>query len=226
MTRALFHRLPFQGLALWNKHPDVSFLSKNNSSLIAPAVFVSLQLEPGLDLTQLAASCHGYSGADLAALARETALAALARAAAALLPAAPEATPLHHQQQQGEAEAAAPRLGGWEAADWGAGALPDLVVRPGDVAAAMRRVGPSIVRGIEVEVPHTRWGSAGLMAAVCPMSCVMSRGGLGLRVLLTAPNDAQSLAGCLDSLRLHLPLTGHFQRDGGCCIQSSHEGDT
>ena len=40
-------------------------------------------LAPGVDLAALAARCHGYVGADLAALAREAGLAALARARAA-----------------------------------------------------------------------------------------------------------------------------------------------
>jgi hypothetical protein len=36
-----------------------------------------LQLDPDLDLADLASACHGYSGADLAALAREAAMHAL-----------------------------------------------------------------------------------------------------------------------------------------------------
>lgn len=44
-----------------------------------------LQLGADVDLSALAASCFGYSGADLAALAREAAMHALSAAAAALL---------------------------------------------------------------------------------------------------------------------------------------------
>jgi hypothetical protein len=44
-----------------------------------------LSLAPDVDLSALAAGCHGYSGADLAALSREAAMAAFSTAAAQLL---------------------------------------------------------------------------------------------------------------------------------------------
>jgi SpoVK/Ycf46/Vps4 family AAA+-type ATPase len=63
------------------------------SASIHPLLFVSahrlhcqgLQLAADVDLSALAASCFGYSGADLAALVREAAMHALSTAAAALL---------------------------------------------------------------------------------------------------------------------------------------------
>ena len=45
----------------------------------------SLPLAEDVDLAGLAAACHGYSGADLAALCREAAMTALSEAAAAIL---------------------------------------------------------------------------------------------------------------------------------------------
>jgi SpoVK/Ycf46/Vps4 family AAA+-type ATPase len=44
-----------------------------------------LQLAPDIDLPSLAAACAGYSGADLAALAREAAMARFSSAAAQLV---------------------------------------------------------------------------------------------------------------------------------------------
>lgn len=126
------------------------------------------QLAPGLDLPGLAASCHGYSGADLAALAREAALSALARAAlgagfgAGADASAAGAGPAGAAAEGGSsgsilgAAAAVAGLFGWGAGA-GAAQMPEVVVGAEDIAAGMRRVGPSIVRGIEAEVPHTRW---------------------------------------------------------------------
>jgi hypothetical protein len=53
-------------------------------------------------------------------------------------------------------------------------------VGPGDFLVAMRRVGPSIVRGLEVDVPHTRWAGSSPLPAhhhcmlhkVCNTTCV------------------------------------------------------
>ena len=45
----------------------------------------SLPLADDVDLPNLATACHGYSGADLAALCREAAMTALSEAAAAIL---------------------------------------------------------------------------------------------------------------------------------------------
>ncbi len=111
------------------------------------------QLGGDVDLRALAEACHGYSGADLAALAREAVLAALA-----------QATGLEGCGGGGGGGAAAQAVGGGEV---GAGAVlsPPLsggaavvvvVVAARHFQDGMRRVGPSIVRGVEAEVPSTR----------------------------------------------------------------------
>ncbi|KAL6754073.1 P-loop containing nucleoside triphosphate hydrolase protein [Haematococcus lacustris] len=94
-----------------------------------------VRLAPGCDLATVAAACHGYSGADLAALVREAAMHALYGAAVqqGLLP-------------PGSQEGAA--------------------LQAEDFTAAMRRVGPSIVRGLVAEGPDTRWGDIGGLEAV------------------------------------------------------------
>lgn len=104
-----------------------------------------LDLAGDVDLAGIARSCHGYSGADLAALAREAAMQALsstadamhlfeaagaqAQAAAGVTPAVPAAVPA---------------------------ALPVCEVRGAHFTAAMQKVGPSIVRGAGVEVPPVK----------------------------------------------------------------------
>ncbi|KAG2494237.1 hypothetical protein HYH03_007592 [Edaphochlamys debaryana] len=98
-----------------------------------------LQLAADADLTAVAAAAHGYSGADLAAAAREAAMAALAEVAA---------------------EAYGIGGGGGPAA-LGSGPLPPLVVRGAHLAAALRKVRPSIVRGAEVDIPPVSWDDVG-----------------------------------------------------------------
>eukprot|EP00775_Hariotina_reticulata_P006468 gene6468-6696_t len=101
-----------------------------------------LQLAPDVDLQALAAGCHGYCGADLAALAREAAMHAFSSAAAALLNS--------NETQQGTALHAL-------ATTAAAGAAPAGVISAADFAAALHRVGPSIVRGAAVEVAPMSW---------------------------------------------------------------------
>ena len=113
-----------------------------------------LTLTPGLDLAELAESCHGYSGADLAALAREAAMHALAETAQQLL-----SQPWGRAGSWGAAAAAA---GSWGSKAAASPPLPAAgVVTPADFSAAMRRVGPSIARGAEVEVQPVRWEDVG-----------------------------------------------------------------
>jgi SpoVK/Ycf46/Vps4 family AAA+-type ATPase len=97
-----------------------------------------LALAPGTDLEAVATACHGYTGADLAALAREAALHAISEAAqrAGLL--ASQAHQPHPEQLEG-----------------GQG-QEGLRLSAADFTAAMRKVGPSIVRGVEAEVPRIR----------------------------------------------------------------------
>eukprot|EP00891_Asterochloris_glomerata_P007187 jgi/Astpho2/7187/Aster-01505 len=94
-----------------------------------------LPLDSSVDLPGLAVACHGYSGADLAALCRQAAMVALTEAASALL-----------SGEQLEA-----------ALD------PDLArpVSQVDFEAAMKKVGPSITRGSEVEVSPVLWEDIG-----------------------------------------------------------------
>lgn len=83
-----------------------------------------LPREPSLDLHAVASACFGYTGADLAALAREAAMVAIEEA---------------------------------DAAD--AAAMRPLTVA--DFAAARRRVGASLVRGVAVEPAPVTWADIG-----------------------------------------------------------------
>ncbi len=153
------------------------------------------QLHPGVDLAAIAASCHGYSGADLAAVAREAALRALTRAAGDLhaMPAfgpPPSAAPAHNVPSLGATGGGAGEQ---------AGAI-HCVVEAGDFGEAMRRVGPSIVRGMEVEVPHTRCAGTRLMVRVRlhvrvgACACVHERVGVEM---LHASEHASVLSVCV-----------------------------
>ncbi|EFJ47542.1 hypothetical protein VOLCADRAFT_41454, partial [Volvox carteri f. nagariensis] len=102
-----------------------------------------LQLASDVDLAAVAACCHGYSGADLAAAAREAAMAALAEVAAESYGIGAAATTA--------ATAAA------------AAAVPPqvLTVRQEHLATALRKVRPSIMRGAEVDIPPVSWDDVG-----------------------------------------------------------------
>ncbi len=109
-----------------------------------------LQLAPGVDLAAVAAACHGYSGADLAAAAREAAMAALSEVAEAVY------------GSGGGAAGGEDGGGGAGEEVAAAAALPAaLVVGEGHLAAALGKVRPSIVRGAEVDVAPVRWGGHG-----------------------------------------------------------------
>ena len=190
--------------------------------------WLCLQLAPGLDLAGIAAGCHGYSGADLAAVAREAALHALARmAACSLAPTHRELNPnagtypwpeltnpaslgglddasssghsnlgsarreegrggsghwaegqphgggIALNGRQGRSESSEGVGDGGDGVRGGGGGDGGGVVEgpgqcavgPGDFLVAMRRVGPSIVRGLEVDVPHTRWAGSSPLPA-------------------------------------------------------------
>lgn len=174
----------------------------------------SLPLAPDVDLSHLAAACHGYSGADLAALAREAAMYAFSAATAALLRhdggplfsaggrlnasfgagagasgtagsgsfgdssssnagASGGAANLQSSDSSSGSASAGPSSGsadinagsGDANANAGAGLVASLarsaLVSAADFTAAMRRVGPSIVRGAETEFEPVGWDAIG-----------------------------------------------------------------
>ena len=93
-----------------------------------------MPLAPDVNLDELARSQHGFVGADLAALAREAALAAVRR---------------HLTGVDLDAGANAP------------GVLDGLFVTHADFEAARQRVRPSAMREILVQIPDTRWSDVG-----------------------------------------------------------------
>ncbi|MFW9800646.1 MAG: CDC48 family AAA ATPase [Candidatus Thorarchaeota archaeon] len=94
----------------------------------------AMPLEEGLDLERLAATAHGFVGADLAALAREAAMQALRRAL-------PHVDP--------------------ETGDIPPDILQDLFVTQSDFDTAMVDVSPSALREVLVEKPNVRWEDVG-----------------------------------------------------------------
>lgn len=90
-----------------------------------------MPLAEDVDLDAVAAGAHGFVGADLAALAREAAMAALRRADAL---------------DVGRAAAVTP---------------DDLQVTAGDFDAARREVGPSAIREVFTELPDVSWADVG-----------------------------------------------------------------
>ncbi len=94
----------------------------------------SMPLEEDLDLERLAATTHGFVGADLASLAREAAMQALRRAL-------PHVDP--------------------ETGDIPADILNDLYVTQSDFDAALAEVSPSALREVLVEKPNVRWSDVG-----------------------------------------------------------------
>ncbi|KAG2450863.1 hypothetical protein HYH02_004696 [Chlamydomonas schloesseri] len=124
-----------------------------------------LQLGPDVDLAAVAAACHGYSGADLAAATREAAMAALAEVAAAAYGLGGSSA---ITADGGAGDGAATATAGFAGSGLGgllsmsmSGPPPALVVRAAHLATAMKKVRPSIVRGAEVDIPPVSWDDVG-----------------------------------------------------------------
>lgn len=122
-----------------------------------------LPLAPDVNLAALAGSCHGYSGADLASLAREAAMHAFATSAAVaakLRPLPGSITPAGSQHASAAA-AATPSPAAAAAAAAGVGLEQIAAVCAADFEAAMHKVGPSVTRGAESEVAPVGWNDIG-----------------------------------------------------------------
>ncbi|CAI5461680.1 unnamed protein product [Closterium sp. Yama58-4] len=102
----------------------------------------SLPLHADVDMRQLAARCKGYVGADLAAVCREAALAAVMDLAAG-----------EEERGAGEGE----ELSGRREALSGVGEV---------VSAALSRVGPSVTRGVAAELPAVTWRDIGGLESI------------------------------------------------------------
>lgn len=98
-----------------------------------------MPLAGDVDLSELAATTHGFVGADLEALCREAAMSCLRRIL-------PDLDLSRHTLP-------------WEA-------LARLEVRKDDFDAALREVEPSAIREVFVEVPDVRWSDIGGLADV------------------------------------------------------------
>ena len=98
-----------------------------------------MPLGDDVDLAELARTQHGFVGADLAALVREAALAAVRR---------------HLSGADIDRIAESPRL------------LEGLFVTGADFETAKRRVRPSAMREILVHIPTTRWSDVGGLSSV------------------------------------------------------------
>ncbi|MEM6288670.1 MAG: CDC48 family AAA ATPase, partial [Bacteroidota bacterium] len=96
-----------------------------------------MPLAEGVDLEALARTTYGFVGADLGALAREAAISALRR----VLPG------IDLEQDEIPAEV-----------------LDELVVGAGDFSDALRRVQPSALREIQIQVPNVGWDDIGGLA--------------------------------------------------------------
>ena len=94
----------------------------------------SMPLEENLDIERLASVTHGFVGADLAALAREAAMHALARAL-------PHVDP--------------------ETGDIPADVLHNLFVTQNDFDLALAEISPSALREVMVEKPNVKWDDVG-----------------------------------------------------------------
>lgn len=99
----------------------------------------AMPIEEGVDLESLAAKTHGFVGADLAALARESAMQALRR----VLP--------HVDPETG---------------DIPADILSTLFVTQADFDLALNDVSPSALREVLVERPNVKWDDVGGLAKV------------------------------------------------------------
>ena len=98
-----------------------------------------MPLAPDVDIARLAAITHGFTGADIAALCREAAMAALRRALPDLdldLASVPQAQ------------------------------LMEIQVTMGDCLAGLRDVEPSALREVLIEMPDVGWDDVGGLAAV------------------------------------------------------------
>lgn len=93
-----------------------------------------MPLEPAVDLTELARTTYGFVGADLAALTREAAIEAVRR----IMP------KLDLESETVPAEV-----------------LEELVVRRDDFVEALKRVQPSAMREVMVQMPDVRWEDIG-----------------------------------------------------------------
>ncbi len=93
-----------------------------------------MPLGKGVDLDELARSTHGFVGADMAALAREAAIEAVRRIM--------------------------PRID-FDAREIPADVLEDLRVEKDDFREALKRVQPSAMREVMVEVPRVSWADIG-----------------------------------------------------------------
>lgn len=108
----------------------------------------------------MAAGCNGYSGADLAALCREAALAAISDAAAPQRP-APDDSPSQGHGEESERETIVDGHNSFEdgkatargGAISGKGEGLEVVVRRVHFEGAMKKVGASIVRGSALDIP-------------------------------------------------------------------------
>ncbi len=94
----------------------------------------AMPLAPDVDLDAIAQSSHGFVGADLAALARESAMDAVRRTLAGVDVASADLPP---------------------------GAMERIEVTAADFANARRRVHPSAMREILVQIPEVRWDDVG-----------------------------------------------------------------
>ena len=98
-----------------------------------------MPLAADVDIPRLAETTHGFTGADVAALCREAAMAALRR----VLPKVDlDAAPLPYEQ------------------------LLDLYVSMSDFYAALKEVEPSALREVMVEVPEIGWDDIGGLSKV------------------------------------------------------------
>jgi transitional endoplasmic reticulum ATPase len=93
-----------------------------------------MPLDPGVDLNELARTTHGFVGADIAALAREAAIDAVRR----IMP-----------RLDLEAQTIPPEV------------LESLSVLREDFVAALKRVQPSAMREVMVQVPNIGWSDIG-----------------------------------------------------------------
>ncbi|BAN90334.1 cell division protein CDC48 [Aeropyrum camini SY1 = JCM 12091] len=96
----------------------------------------NMPLAEDVDLDKLAEMTHGYTGADLAALAKEAAMAALRRFI-----------------REGKIN--------FEAKEIPASVLKELKVTMKDFIEAMKMIRPTLIREIYVEVPEVRWSDIG-----------------------------------------------------------------